>query len=112
GRQWLEFGSRELLGEMECQTGADGVAREGSSGYHALVAELILSAALLLARRAGQGQAANGHLAAAIERGTSASFAAQLPRLFDFLSALCAGREEPPIWGDADDGRVLTFGGP
>ena len=111
GRQWLEFGSRELLREMEYQTGADGVAREGSSGYHALVAELFLSAALLLARRAAQGEAANGHLAAAIERGTSAAFAARLPRLFDFLSALCAGREEPPIWGDADDGRVLPFGG-
>jgi len=111
GRQWLEFGSRELLGEMECQTGADGVAREGSSGYHALVAELFLSAALVLARRAAQGQAANGHLAAAIERGTSRAFAARLPRLFDFLSALCADRVEPPIWGDADDGRVLPFGG-
>ncbi len=111
GRQWLEFGSREVLREIECQTGADGVAREGSSGYHALVAELFLSTALLLARRAAQGQAANGHLAAAIERGTSAAFAARLPRLFDFLSALCAGREEPPIWGDADDGRVLPFGG-
>jgi len=111
GRQWLEFSSRELLREMECQTGADGVAREGSSGYHALVTELFLSAGLLLARRAAQGQAANGHLAAAIERGTSAAFAARLPRLFDFLSALCAGREEPPVWGDADDGRVLPFGG-
>jgi heparinase II/III-like protein len=111
GRQWLAFGSRELLREMECQTGTDAVAREGSSGYHALVAELFLSAALLLARRAAQGPAANGHLAAAIERGTSAAFAARLPCLFDFLSALCAGREEPPIWGDADDGRVLPFGG-
>jgi len=111
GRQWLAFGTRELLREMECQTGADGVAREGSSGYHALVAELFLSAALLLARRAARGQTANGHLAAAIERGTSPAFGARLPRLFDFLCALCAGREEPPIWGDADDGRVLPFGG-
>jgi len=111
GRRWFEFGSRELLREMECQTGADGVAREGSSGYHAFVAELFLSAALLLARRAVQGRAANGHLAAAIQRGTSPAFAARLPRLFDFLSALCAGRDTPPVWGDADDGRVLPFGG-
>ncbi len=120
GRQWLEFGRRELLSEMECQAGADGVVREGSSGYHAFVAELFLSAALLLARRASwrQGEApdhsTNGHLAAAIEHATSSAFADRLPRLFDFLSALCAGRPgylDPPIWGDTDDGRVLPFGG-
>lgn len=117
GRQWFEFGRRELLREMECQTGPDGVAREGSSGYHAFVAELFLSSALVLARRAaraqghGLGQTTNGNLAAAIERGTSNAFASSLLRLFDFLSALCAGRSEPPIWGDADDGRVLPFGG-
>ncbi|HMD30335.1 MAG TPA: alginate lyase family protein [Candidatus Acidoferrales bacterium] len=111
GRQWLEFGRSELMNEMECQTGADGVAREGSSGYHALVAELFLSAALLLARREGHGHATNGHLAAAIARATSAEFSARLVRLFDFLAALCAGREEPPNWGDADDGRALPFGG-
>jgi hypothetical protein len=117
GRQWFEFGRRELLREMECQTGPDGVVREGSTGYHAFVAELFLSAALLLARRAAQahgqdsGQTTNGNLPAAIERGTSGSFAVSLLRLFDFLSALCAGRSEPPIWGDADDGRVLPFGG-
>lgn len=111
GRQWLEFGRSELLREMECQTGADGVAREGSSGYHAFVAELFLSAALLLARRAVHGHVRNGNLAAAIERGTSALFAERLTRLFDFLSALCSGREAPPVWGDTDDGRVLPFVG-
>jgi len=111
GREWLEFGRRELLREMECQTGADGVAREGSSGYHAFVAELFLSGALPLARRAVQDSERNGDLAGAIGRGTSPAFAARLIRLFDFLSALRAGREEPPIWGDADDGRVLPFGG-
>ncbi|HUJ40880.1 MAG TPA: alginate lyase family protein [Candidatus Acidoferrales bacterium] len=120
GRQWLEFGRRELLSEMESQTGPDGVVREGSSGYHALVTELFLSAALPLARREARdagpsaGEPTNGRLASAIGRATSAAFAARLHRLFDFLSALCQGRHEladPPIWGDADDGRVLPFGG-
>ena len=111
GRQWLEFGRSELLREMECQTGADGVAGEGSSGYHAFVAELFLSSALLLARRAAQGRTLNGDLAAAIESATSPAFASRLTSMFHFLSALCAGRAEPPIWGDADDGRVLPFGG-
>jgi heparinase II/III-like protein len=118
GRLWLEFGRRELLREMHSQTGPDGVVREGSSGYHAFVAELFLSAALLLARRAaraqGEAPATNVNLASAIERATSPAFAVRLPRLFGFLSALCAGRSgqtDPPIWGDADDGRVLPFGG-
>ena len=120
GRQWLEFGRRELLAEMESQSGADGVVREGSSGYHALVTELFLSAALPLARREANGgshtpgQSRNGHLASSIERATSSAFAVRLDLLFDFLSALCEGRPgslDPPIWGDADDGRVLPFGG-
>jgi hypothetical protein len=117
GRQWFDFSRRELLREMDCQTGPDGVVRESSSGYHAFVAELFLSTALLLARHTaraqgqGLGETTNGNLASAIGRGTSNAFAARLSRLFDFLSALCAGREEPPVWGDGDDGRVLPFGG-
>ena len=118
GRQWLEFGRVELLREMTSQTGSDGVVREGSSGYHAFVTELFLSAALVLVRRAaraqGQISATNGNLAAAIGRATSPAFAATLPRMFEFLSALCAGRQDEngtPIWGDTDDGRVLPFGG-
>jgi uncharacterized heparinase superfamily protein len=117
GREWLAFARRELLREMEGQTGADGVAHEGSSNYHAFVAELFFSGALLLARRdartrrGANGAASNGHLNAAIERATSPQFAARLTRMFGFLAALCAGREVPPIWGDADDGRVLPFAG-
>jgi hypothetical protein len=117
GQTWLAFGRRELLREMDCQTASDGVAHEGSSGYHAFVAELFFSGALLLARRDalagrnGSGSAINGHLGAAIECATSAEFASRLSRMFDFLSALCAGRESPPVWGDADDGRVLPFAG-
>ena len=115
GREWLEFGRRELLREMESQTATDGVAHEGSSGYHAFVTELFFTGALLLARRDAlvrRGAAAsNGHLGAAIERATSPHFAARLLRMFGFLSALCAGRDSPPIWGDSDDGRALPFAG-
>jgi len=115
GRLWFEFGRSELLRELDSQTGSDGVVREGSSGYHAFVAELFLSAVLLLVRRSARrdcrSMETNGNLTAAIARATSPSFATRLPRLFEFLSALCAGREQAPIWGDADDGRVLPFGG-
>lgn len=117
GRKWLAFGRRELLREMQSQTAADGVAHEGSSGYHAFVTELFFTGALLLARRGARGEpgqsgaAVNGHLGAAIESATTPVFRSRLARMFDFLSALCAGRETPPIWGDADDGRVLPFAG-
>jgi len=118
GRQWLEFGRGELLREMNSQTGHDGVVREGSSAYHAFVTELFLAASLVLARRAARAQSqippTNGNLAAAIGRATSPAFAASLPRMFGFLSALCAGRpgqNDAPTWGDTDDGRVLPFGG-
>jgi hypothetical protein len=115
GRLWLEFARGELLREMHSQTGPDGVVREGSSGYHAFVAELLLCATLVLVRREARtteaAPATNGNLAAAIESATSPAFAARFPRLFQFLSALCAGREAAPIWGDADDGRVLPFSG-
>ena len=30
--------------------------------------------------------------------------------MFGFLATLCEGRERPPVWGDADDGRLLPFG--
>jgi len=111
GAQWLEFGRNELLNEMECQTGADGVAREGSSGYHAFVAELFLSAALVLARRAARGRAIENDVAGSIALGTSRAFSASLLRMFQFPVALCAGRRDAPAWGDGDDGRVLAFGG-
>ncbi len=118
GREWLEFARGELLREMTTQTGLDGIAREGSSAYHAFVTELFLSAALVLVRRAARSQdqvpRSNGNLAAAMARATSPAFAVRLPLMFEFLSALCAGRAaqtDPPIWGDTDDGRVLPFGG-
>ncbi len=118
GREWFEFARGELLREISSQTGSDGVVREGSSAYHAFVTELFLTSALVLVRHAARAQGqippTNGNLAAAIARATSPAFAARLPLIFEFLSALCAGRaaqSDPPIWGDTDDGRVLPFGG-
>ncbi len=111
GRGWLDWARRELASEMESQVGEDGVAREGSSGYHALVAEMFLSAGLLLARLDGPPQGGENALRSAIERSCGPAYVARLERMFDFLAALTAGRERPPIWGDSDDGRFLPFGG-
>jgi hypothetical protein len=111
GGLWLEFGRRELISEMESQVAADGVAHEGSSGYHAFVTELFLTAALPLAQHTDGSGTVHDSVPPAIARSCGAPFAKQLENMFAFLTALCAGREHPPIWGDTDDGRVLPFGG-
>jgi hypothetical protein len=111
GRGWLDWARRELIAEMESQVGEDGVAREASSGYHAFVAEMFLDAGLLLVRLDGAPQGGVNELRGALQRSCGAAFVARLERMFDFLAALSAGRERPPIWGDSDDGRFLPFGG-
>jgi hypothetical protein len=110
GRDWFALARREILAEMSNLVGEDGVAREGSSGYHALVAEMFLSSALLLARTGGEPLCGVSAIRKAIEKNCGVEFSAKLRRMCDFLSALCAGRELPPVWGDSDDGRLLPFG--
>ncbi|MBX7187691.1 MAG: heparinase II/III family protein [Vicinamibacteria bacterium] len=51
-REWLEIGRRGLEGEALVQVGADGFDYEGSTNYHRLVGELLLSA-FTLARQNG-----------------------------------------------------------
>jgi hypothetical protein len=108
GEKWLAFARRELLREMRAQVGSDGVAHEGSSGYHAFLTELFLTGALLLARLGAQhGQSVTP--AAAIEKTCGHAFVQRLEKMFEFLAALTSGREMPPLWGDSDDGRLLPF---
>jgi hypothetical protein len=112
-RRWLDFARAELVREMSAQVGDDGVAREGSSGYHAFLTELFTSSALLLARHDARRKAAHGNRwrtpRAAIAASCGPPFAERLERMFHFLAALLAGRERPPIWGDGDDGRLLPL---
>jgi hypothetical protein len=110
GARWLAFARRELLREMRAQVGRDGAAHEGSSGYHAILAELFLTAALLLVRL--DARLEEGHTPptkAAIQKSCGHVFTERLEKMFDFLAALAACRAQPPIWGDADDGRLLPF---
>lgn len=112
GRRWLEFARRALLEEMLAQVDADGVAHEGSSGYHLFVAELFLTGALALARLDALEHGTNGSSPAArvqLARACSQPFTARLERMFEFAAVLTAGRAAPPIWGDSDDGRVLPW---
>jgi hypothetical protein len=114
GHRWLELGRRALGKEMSAQVGEDGVAHEGSSGYHAFVTELMLAGALPAARaellRHGIGVSPIA-LRDALEGTWGNEFVGRLGKMFEFLAALVEGREHPPIWGDSDDGRVLPFCG-
>ncbi len=115
GARWLAFGRRALREELFAQVGEDGVAHEGSSGYHIFVTELFLSAALVLARhdarRSGTEQMLTSApaLRAALAQSCGARFAGRLKAMFDFPAALCAGRDAPPLLGDSDDGRLLPW---
>jgi hypothetical protein len=110
GRHWLECARRALLEEMLAQVDADGVAHEGSSGYHLFVAELFLTGALALAQLDALEHGTNGSSPAPrgqLARACGEPFTARLERMFEFAAVLTLGRAAPPLWGDSDDGRVL-----
>lgn len=95
-RQWMDLGWRLLNREIQVQVFPDGVDFEGSVPYHRLVAELLLYAA------------------AAIEEDgatVSASFRTSLLRMADYITAYIKPDGEAPVFGDADDARVLPLGG-
>lgn len=108
GRRWLDFARGALREEMEAQVAPDGVAREGSSGYHTLVTELLFTAALTVARFETSGEK---DPCKAMTDCFGEEFLSRLEKMFEFLEALCAGRAAPPRWGDSDDARFLPFSG-
>lgn len=95
-RQWMGVGWRLLNREIQVQVFPDGVDFEGSVPYHRLVTELLFYAA-----------------ASIEEDGATvpASFRDSLLRMADYISAYTKPDGEAPVFGDADDARVLPFGG-
>jgi hypothetical protein len=124
-RRWLRFARREFVREMNAQVREDGVAHEGSSGYHIFLTEMFLSGALLLTRmdeiqRERQGKDAGlkagatnamktPEVWAQLAESCGKEFTARLEKMFEFVAALATGRERTPILGDADDGRLLPY---
>lgn len=96
GRRWLRTGSAILIAELDKQVYPDGVDHEMSIPYHRLVAEIFLIGGLLL-RSANE------------EPGSA--YWARLERMMEFIAAYTRPDGTIPVWGDADDGRVLPFGG-
>jgi len=95
-RQWLGVGWRLLNREIQVQVFPDGVDFEGSIPYHRLVAELLFYAA-----------------AAIEEDGDTVPppFRDNLSRMADYISAYTRPDGQAPVFGDADDARVLPLGG-
>lgn len=108
GRAWFDGARTAICAEMDWQVGADGVAHEGSSNYHAFVTEMMLTAAVIGSRAEAPG-AANRDPAMAMQRFGGAGFCEKLERMFEFPAALREGRHAPPVLGDSDDGRLLPF---
>jgi len=129
GQRWLRFARREFVREMNAQVREDGVAHEGSSGYHIFLTEMFLTGAMLLTRLDAIKEEGGGSKGAASSAPTNAAsnefrgaeawaqlaescgkeFTARLEKMFEFVAALAVGRERTPILGDADNGRLLPY---
>jgi hypothetical protein len=94
GRRWLKLGLADLEREIQLQVFADGVDFEASVPYHRLVSELFFVAAF--SRRESGG--------------VSAAYAERLSAMAKFAACYSRLDGSSPLWGDADDARVLPFG--
>jgi len=108
GQRWFAEAKAALATEVDWQVGKDGVAHEGSSNYHGLVAEMFTSAALLAARAEHPVEFAQQPLRA-LQITWGQRFCMQLEKMFLFPAALLEGRAAPPVLGDSDDGQLLPL---
>ncbi|MDO8834562.1 MAG: alginate lyase family protein [Vicinamibacterales bacterium] len=94
--RWLKKGWDLLAGELPKQVTADGVDYEASIAYHRLVLELFLLPAMY---RTACGQR------------TPTEYRERLVAMARFVEAYSRSDGTTPLWGDADDGRMLPLGG-
>ena len=92
--EWLEFGSREMLREMDKQVLPDGVDFEASTGYHRFVTELFLYTFWLCR--------SNG---VKIEE----QYWTKLKQMLLYVRAYLRPDGFAPLIGDTDSGQVLPF---
>lgn len=92
GKEWIEFSARSVQKEIDVQVLPDGADFESSVPYHRLVIELFLGS-YRLAQHLGQP--------------FSAHFAKRLGEMVDYLCGVLLPNGEMPIFGDADDGRLM-----
>jgi uncharacterized heparinase superfamily protein len=93
--KWQRIGWRLLRSEKCRQVLPDGADFEASTSYHRLVLELLLHPALY---RKARGLTVDDE------------YRETLVRMAEFVAAYSRPDGSVPLWGDADDGRVLPFG--
>lgn len=96
GERWIRKGGAILRTEIIKQTYPDGVDHEMSIPYHRLVTEIFLLGGLIL-RSVGKDPAAD--------------YWERVERMAEFIAAYTRPDGTAPVWGDADDGRILPFSG-
>jgi Heparinase II/III-like protein/Heparinase II/III N-terminus len=94
-RRWAERGWQLLVAELPRQVTGDGVDFETATAYHRLVTELF-SIVALQRRLLGLD--------------LPAPYSQRLGAMADFAAAYPRVDGSSPLWGDADDARVLPFG--
>ena len=94
--RWAALGWRILTDELPRQVHEDGVDFEAATAYHRLVLELFLLPALYRRRR---GLEVPGW------------YSQRLVSMVKYTAAYSRPDGSTPLWGDADDGRALPFGG-
>jgi len=92
---WLSEGWKILTEELPRQVTPDGVNFEGSVPYHRLVTELFFLPACYRELTGLQ---------------TPESYRNQVIEMARFTQACIGPDGQSPVWGDADDGRVIPFG--
>ncbi|MBI1393453.1 MAG: hypothetical protein GC152_11990 [Alphaproteobacteria bacterium] len=92
GKEWIEFSSKSVQKEIDVQVLPDGADFESSVPYHRLVIELFLG---------------SHRLAAHLGRPFSSHFTRRLGEMMDYLCGVLLPNGEMPVFGDADDGRLM-----
>lgn len=96
GQHWLRRGGTILTEELNKQVYSDGVDHEMSIPYHRLVMEIFLVGGLILR--------ASGH-------DPGSKYWDRVQHMAEFIAAYTRPDGTVPVWGDADDGRILPFSG-
>ena len=94
GKKWLNYGFENLEKEIQQQVTSEGINFEGSIAYHRFVAEMFLIGGLF-ARASGKQ--------------ISSAFRSRLIKMGEFTANYSRKDGTSPLWGDADDGRILPL---
>ena len=95
-QKWQEQGWKLLLKEIPLQVLTDGVDCEGSTSYHRFACELFFWPA---------------KFRQVLNKEIPEYYTNRLLLMADFIESYTKPNGLTPLWGDADDGRVLPFGG-